>query len=215
MNVLAKLASRGYVVAGITYRLSDEAQFPAALLDVMDAIRFMRRHAKLYGIDENRIILWGLSAGAYLASMAGTACHVDAFNHSSDDQTISTCVQGVVDWFGPADFNLEGAGSSSNIAKFLGCASAGYTPKELEAASPAQYFDPETPPPFLIMQGAEDRLVLPGQSQRLHNLLRSNKVDAQIIIYPGLGHGFQGASSAQLREKLTTTFAFMDRISKR
>jgi acetyl esterase/lipase len=199
------------VVVPSKLRAEHGSEMPGALLD---DVAFMRRHAKLYGIDVSRIIVWGLSAGAYLASMAGTTCHADAFNRRSDDQTISSCVQGVVDWFGPADFNLDGASSSSNIAKCLRCASAECTPKELEAASPTQYVGPETPP-FLIMQGAEDRLVLPAQSQQFYNLLRSNQINAQIIIYPGLGHGFQGASSAQLREKLTTTFSFMDRISKR
>ena len=42
---------RGYAVAGVNYRLSGEATFPAAINDVKAAIRWLRAHAGEYDLD--------------------------------------------------------------------------------------------------------------------------------------------------------------------
>src|SRR2546421_1648971 len=77
-NVLASLAARGYVVASVEYRLSGEARFPAAVQDLRAAIRWLRSQASTYGIDRNRGLLWGASAGGQLAALAATSCGVAA-----------------------------------------------------------------------------------------------------------------------------------------
>ncbi len=61
---------RGYACASVHYRLSSEAQFPAAVDDVKAAVRFLRANADKYGYDAEKIVVWGESAGGYLASMA-------------------------------------------------------------------------------------------------------------------------------------------------
>jgi dipeptidyl aminopeptidase/acylaminoacyl peptidase len=45
-------------------------------------------------------------------------------------------------------------------------------------------------PPFLIQHGAEDTTVSPQQSQKLHDALRAKNVPAELVIYPGVKHGF-------------------------
>jgi acetyl esterase/lipase len=72
--VLADLASRGYVVASLNYRLGSEAKFPAATQDVDAAIRWLKAHAADYGIDKTRVAIWGGSAGGQLAALAATDC---------------------------------------------------------------------------------------------------------------------------------------------
>ncbi len=207
-KVLAELAGRGYVVAGVTYRFSGEAKFPAALQDVKDAIRFVRKHADLYGVDPDRLTAWGLSAGGYLSAMVGTTCDVDDFNAGSSDPGISSCVQAAVVWFGPTDFTQGKLDEKSDaLVKFLGCNPCS---QELRAqASPVTYVTDKTPP-FLIMQGDADPLVAPEQSKLLHELLKSHGVESKLIIYPGLEHGFSGATEVQLRQILDTTFEFID-----
>src|SRR5690348_12184364 len=74
-RVLASLAARGYVVASIDYRLSAEARYPAAVRDVNSAIAYLRLHAREWGIDPTRVVLWGASAGAYLAAMSAATCN--------------------------------------------------------------------------------------------------------------------------------------------
>jgi acetyl esterase/lipase len=73
-GVLASLAAKGYVVASVEYRLSGEAPFPAAIQDVKAAIRWLRARAPQYGIDRQRAIVWGGSAGGQLAALAATSC---------------------------------------------------------------------------------------------------------------------------------------------
>ncbi len=60
---------RGYACASVHYRLSSEAQFPAAVDDVKAAVRFLRANADKYGYDADKVVVWGESAGGYLASM--------------------------------------------------------------------------------------------------------------------------------------------------
>lgn len=60
--LLASIAAHGDVVAAVDYRLSGEARFPAAVQDLDAAIEYLRLHARRYGIDPSRVILWGASA---------------------------------------------------------------------------------------------------------------------------------------------------------
>ncbi len=83
--VLANLAQRGYVVASIEYRLSGEAPFPAQLLDLQEAVRFLRANAARFGIDPAKVALWGMSAGAQLAALDAVTCGAPS-GDSSDKQ---------------------------------------------------------------------------------------------------------------------------------
>ena len=65
-------AERGYVIASVGYRLSDEAAFPSQLHDCKSAVRWLRAHAAEYGIDPKWIGVWGESAGGHLAALFGT-----------------------------------------------------------------------------------------------------------------------------------------------
>ena len=73
-GVLAFMASKGYVVASVSYRLTREARFPAAIQDVKAAIRFLRMNASKYNIDKSRGATLGVSAGGQLASLAAVSC---------------------------------------------------------------------------------------------------------------------------------------------
>src|SRR5580658_660793 len=53
------LLTRGYVVASIDYRLSNEAVFPAQIFDCKAAIRFLRAHSRTFDIDPTRVGVWG------------------------------------------------------------------------------------------------------------------------------------------------------------
>jgi acetyl esterase/lipase len=67
----ARLASHGFATASVTYRLSDEASFPAQIHDVKAAVRWLRANADAHGIDSDGIGVWGDSAGGQLAALLG------------------------------------------------------------------------------------------------------------------------------------------------
>jgi acetyl esterase/lipase len=69
----AALLGRGYAVASISYRLSQESEYPAQLRDCQSAIRWLRANAANYGLDARRIAVWGESEGGQLAALVGTS----------------------------------------------------------------------------------------------------------------------------------------------
>lgn len=66
-----RLAQHGYAAVTLSYRLSGEARYPAAVQDVQAALRWVRAHADEYGLDAQRVALAGGSAGGQIASLAG------------------------------------------------------------------------------------------------------------------------------------------------
>ncbi len=66
------LLGRGYAFASIDYRLVPEATVEQEAADVALALSWLRAHAAANGIDANRIVLMGHSAGAHLVALVGT-----------------------------------------------------------------------------------------------------------------------------------------------
>ena len=97
--------ANGYAVASVDYRLSGEAKAPAQIQDVKAAVRFLRANAGKYKLNPDKFAGFGGSAGGSLVALLGTSCGVAALEGAdlgNADQ--SSCVQAVVDWFGPTDF---------------------------------------------------------------------------------------------------------------
>ena len=90
------LVESGFAVAGISYRLTDVAGWPAQINDCYTAIRWLRENAQEYSLDSMNIGVWGTSAGGHLAVLLGT-------RPFSGEETVSSRVQAVCDWFGPSD----------------------------------------------------------------------------------------------------------------
>ena len=65
------LAAKGFVTITVEYRLIPEALFPAAVIDLTDAMKWIAYNANQYGIDKNKIAVSGCSAGGQLASLIG------------------------------------------------------------------------------------------------------------------------------------------------
>ena len=185
----------GYAVASVNYRLSDEATFPAQLHDCRAAVRWLRRNATAYNIDASRIGAWGSSAGGHLAALLGTAR--GALRQGDPDAgDISDAVQAVCDWFGPTDFlrmndepgAVDHDAADSPESRLVGGPIREFADRVV-AANPATYVTQDSPP-FLIVHGASDDLVLPSQSAILHNALREAGVVSELIVIDGGGHGF-------------------------
>ncbi|WP_160317931.1 MULTISPECIES: alpha/beta hydrolase [Arthrobacter] len=62
------LSGQGYAVAGAGYSISPEASYPQAVIELNQALGYLREHAGEYGLDPDRIVLAGDSAGAQLAA---------------------------------------------------------------------------------------------------------------------------------------------------
>lgn len=189
MPEMMYFARKGYVIASIEYRTSNEAAFPAALIDVKSAIRYIKAHAQELCIDPNRICIMGESGGGTMASLAGTTGNCKEFEQGDNLQEDST-VQAVVDFYGITNM-LElpvnvGEGVPPWILQdFIGM---DYTKEMAEKASAVKYVDEHTPP-FLIFHGDKDPLVPIFQSDNMYETLQKQGIASDYYVIEGAGHG--------------------------
>jgi acetyl esterase/lipase len=191
-------AGRGYAVASINYRLSQEALFPAQIEDCKAAVRWLRANASQYNLDPDRIGAWGSSAGGHLVALLGASGGVKNLEGNLGNLKYSSRVQAVVDFFGPTDFLQIGKFPSriahdapdSPESQLLG-GPAQQNPDKARRANPITYISKDDPP-FLIMHGDQDQSVPLNQSELLSEALKKAGVEVTFQVVPGAGHGFGG-----------------------
>ncbi|MHC4548067.1 MAG: alpha/beta hydrolase fold domain-containing protein [Planctomycetota bacterium] len=184
------LATRGYAVASITYRLSQEATFPAQIHDCKAAIRWLRAHAREHGLDPARFGAWGSSAGGHLAALLGTSGEVAALEGDLGHADQSSRVQAVVDFCGPSDFlawKPRRGRRASPQSRLLGGSVEEQRDKAAQA-SPVTHASADDPP-FYIVHGSEDPVVPVRQARLLHEALTRHRVNAYLHVLEGAGHG--------------------------
>ncbi|WP_206830612.1 alpha/beta hydrolase [Alicyclobacillus fructus] len=207
------LVSKGFVVGSVEHTYSYEDTFPAAVIDVIEAVRYVKREASELGVDPERIGIWGASSGGNLAAMVGVAGGSSEFVESSSDCDGS--VRAVVDWFGPTDFlRMNEAGSiqdhdapDSPESLYIG-APIQEQPELASRANPITYVTPDRPlPPFLICHGDKDPFVPYQQSELLYRALKEHGHQAWLVRLEGEGHGTPGFSDQTVLDMVVDFFA--------
>jgi len=181
-------ASAGIMVAVADYRLYPQVRYPAFIQDGARAFAFVRAHAARYGGDPARLFLAGHSAGAYNAVMLAAD---NKYLRNAGADVSEIC--GVIGIAGPYDFlPLE---DDHLIAIFGGA--------NLPDTQPIRHIDGRRPP-MLLATGTGDTTVLPRNSYRLAEKLKSLGSPVRLAAYPGAGHigillslaqGFRGRTS--------------------
>jgi len=200
-----ELLARGYVVASINYRLAPAYRWPAQVEDCKAAIRFLRANAARFGVDPQRVGIWGGSAGGHLVAMLGVADAGAGFDDSGGSYEQSSRVLAVADLFGPADLSQPGFAASSAVQALLG---PNPSPEALSSASPVTYVSPDDPP-FLILHGDKDTTVPLSQSEILRDRLDAADVPVTLVVVRNAGHGFtpSGGLPVPSRSELTSMIA--------
>lgn len=199
---LAALASEGFVVASLEYRLAGEARFPAQVQDARAALRFLKGNSAKYGIDPKRTGIWGGSAGGHLTALTALSCGVTSLD-APDTKAVpgSECAQAAVTWYGVFDFAALAAarpgGADGAAVRLLGCHEA-CRPEDYAVASPVTYIDAKDPP-MLLIHGIEDKTVPVAQSHLAEERLKAAGVHVESIYIPGVDHSFIGATAAETR----------------
>jgi acetyl esterase/lipase len=212
------LTRHGYAVASINYRLSQEAVFPAQIHDCKAAIRHLRAKSKDYGIDPDRIGVWGSSAGGHLVALLGTSGGVADLEGSLGATNASSRVQAVVNYFGPSNLLTMGeqSGPGSRIqhdapdspeSKLIGGA-VQENKEKARAASPVTYATQDDPP-MMHVHGDHDQIVPVGQSRELQAALEKAGAPTTLRVVEGGGHGDR--FPPELRDEVR---AFFDRHLK-
>lgn len=154
------LAARGFITATLSYRLSGEAKFPAAIQDCKAAIRFLRANAEKYGIASEAIGVTGLSAGGHLAALLATSGGLKELEGDGGHAGHSSAVQACMAMGAQSDLQNERIRALSArpddpfYRTFLG-APQSENPQIYALASPRHHLDPSDPP-LAFMTGELD-----------------------------------------------------------
>lgn len=156
MHTLGKdLADRGYICYAVSYRLTPEAPYPAAVLDIKDAISWLKQSGTQANLDTSKIVALGTSAGGQLAALLGTTNRKTTFAQQRVGEPSVSTVQAVVNIDGILAFHHpESAEGKSASAWLLG----NYTesPSNWNEASALSHVSPNSAP-ILFLNSSNPR----------------------------------------------------------
>ncbi|WP_369252750.1 alpha/beta hydrolase fold domain-containing protein [Geodermatophilus amargosae] len=206
------LLEAGLAVATIDYRHALEAPFPAQLHDAKAAVRYLRAHADVLGVDAARVGVAGESAGGHLAALLALTAHRADLEGSQGVVGWSSAVDVAVDWYGVADLStMPRTTPPPHVVEKLPPEFA--TPPEdfllrgadaatRADASPVTHVTPQAPP-FLLVHGTTDRLVPFSQSEQLHAALTAVGAESRLVPVEGAEHVFAGCDDIDAVVRLT------------
>ena len=198
--------NRGYTVFAVVHGSQPFYTIPEIVGDMNMSVRFIRKNAKKFGVEPNRLGIYGGSAGGHLSLMIGTAGKPSAGSRASSR------VQAVACFFPPTDFlnygkkgeNALGVGVLKNFQAPFDFKELDRTTRGLKkitdeerrkkigiAISPA-YHVTKDDPPTLIIHGDADKLVPIQQAEIMIEKFKKVGVTSKLIVRKGKAHGWQG-----------------------
>lgn len=181
------LTKENIVVFVLKYRTSNfkcNSDYKLApLQDIQQAILKIRKEARKWKVNPNKVGVMGFSAGGHLAALASTRYNVPQVKNGTTSlrPDFSVLVYPVISFTDSLTSKL----SKSRI-HLLG---EHFTKDEAEWFSSELHVNATTPPTYLI-HAADDSIALVGQSLVYYQALNRNKVPSQIMVYQQGGHGF-------------------------
>ncbi|KRO04710.1 hypothetical protein IV54_GL000885 [Levilactobacillus paucivorans] len=212
--VVLEALNRGYAAVSINYRMLPQVHFEETIQDIQDALRFVIDHATDFQLNTTNLVVWGGSAGGYLALMAGLqrpqwVKRVVAWYPITDFPQIDTQLASnqLIQQFLPprasdhdktyvpatplaenTEFPFHNTADSLD-AQFVGDSLAHPSVKGL-LASPINYLTP-TMPPMLLQHGSGDEIIPMQQSVefavKAQRITQDHRIQCEII--PGAIHG--------------------------
>jgi arylsulfatase A len=197
-NLAQALAAKGYVTVTISYRLSGEAKFPAAIQDCKAAVRFLRANAAKFGIQSDVIGVTGLSAGGHLAALLATSSGVKELEGEGGHADQSSAVQACMAMGAQSDLEsarigeLSGKPDDPFYRTFLGDSQA-TIPQTYALASPRHHLE-KTDPPLAFMAGELDDPSTHADETRAD--LEELGIPTDLTLIPQAPHAFLGQQRA-------------------
>jgi acetyl esterase/lipase len=171
--VAAALAQHGIITVIPDYRIYPEAIWPAFMQDGAAAAAWAMQRIAALGADPQRVFLAGYSAGAHIALLLALDPRWLA-RAGADRATLA----GAIGLSGPYDFlPLPDPFTAQIFADAT----------DLRETQPISFADASAPP-LLLLTGAIDTTVRPGNSERLAARINAAGGRARVVEYPGIGH---------------------------
>lgn len=175
-EIAMALAANGVVAISVDYRLAPLYQWPAQGLDVVQGVWWLRNNAKQYGINPNKIVSLGVSAGGQLAGMLGQV------NLNDPKTGAPSKVQAVVSISGPWNLTAPETWQQKLILRlFL------RNSDDDASASPTLYVTKASPPTMLI-HGTADDLVPYKTSVEACATYAAKGAPCELVTLQGAGH---------------------------
>ncbi len=201
------LLEKGFTLIAVRHGSSPKYLIPEIVSDVRRAVRYIRHNAKQWGIDPNRLGVFGGSAGGHLSLVLGTASDNGDPNAKEDFMKESNRVASVVAYFPPVDLRplargLNPTRTGGTLDRFP---ALNFEKEKAPDYSPIVHVSPDDPPTLLI-HGDKDDLVPINNSKIIHEAFQKNNVKSEFIIIEGAGHGFRGEDAKRATAAMVSWF---------
>jgi len=195
IHVAEKLNSMGFHAFVVNYRLRPYSM-QTVFSDAKRAVRFVRYHAKEYGIPEDKIGVMGFSAGGHLTGLLGTLFDAGDPNASDPIDRVSCRPDAIAPCYAALDHYQR---RSPAMMQYVS-GKEHPLPADLYAVSPTYRVSPATPPCFLWHTGADE--TVPAElAIEFGQRCIENGVPTSIHVYPfgrhGIGLGIPEAPGAE------------------
>jgi acetyl esterase/lipase len=191
----ANLLNKGFTVIPVRHGSSPKYVIPEIVADVRRALRYIRHNAKQWGIDPNRLGVYGGSAGGHLSLMLATASEEGDPAATEAFMKESNRVASVVALYPPVDLRQMARGVPTGPPS----GTQRFPALNFERAKAADYSPlvhvTRDDPPTLLIHGDKDELVNISHSQNMFKALQEAGVKSEFVTMPGAPHGFRGADA--------------------
>lgn len=177
--------SYGYNAFVLHYSVAPKKKFPAQLIEVSAAIKYIKDNAERFNIDTENIFVVGFSAGGHLAASLGTIWHKKEIYEALDMPFGYNKPKGIILGY-PV---ITAFGSESPFSSFEALLCEKKTPVELLMQCSIEKNVDERSVPAFIMHTVNDELANVKNSLVLANAYTDNNIPYEMHIYPDAPHG--------------------------
>ena len=191
------LVENGFTVFNLRHGSSPKFVVPEMVADVRRAVRVIRDVAPDYGVNPERLGLWGGSAGGHLSLLLGASPEIGPQDAVDGDAPIEARVAAVVAYYPVSDLEAWRVEAARFTSEALGqelltvFPAQDYPLEQDRELSPVHYATADDPP-TLIIHGDQDPIVLLSQGQLMYDALLEAGATSELIVVEGAGHGFEG-----------------------
>jgi dipeptidyl aminopeptidase/acylaminoacyl peptidase len=190
VNASKPLLAKGFTVFIVYHGSAPKYNLTEATADVRRCVRFIRLHAKDYGIDPERLGVTGASAGGHLSLMLGTTAEKGDAKSKDEVLRQSSRVAAVVAIFPPTDIRGWTTNPPEEIKKIPALKPPLTFDESLEAAHSPLLHVTKDDAPILLIHGDLDKLVPIEHSRNMIAALKKAAVVSDLVVIEGAAHGF-------------------------
>ena len=224
------LSEQGFVCVSVMYRLvkmwnpNDPVIMRDCVVDCRDGLRFLKKHEAELGLNMDRVVVFGSSAGGHIAQLL-TFSGADDFKGDADLAPFKVNPVAGISWYGPSDFRDIGlfmtehlddkftpdhwANRITKTDGFKYVDADAKTKQMVDEVSPVIYLNKNSAP-LLHIHGDQDVVISPNHAHHLQKRATECGAPVQVEMVKGAGHGWWAPDIKPDRktvEQMTVDFA--------